>query len=254
MAIEADRGAGTGGRRFLTLGWQALHDVGGGSVQKAKLPGAPGRRDEPGEPPELRRYRARSARWRRADRPCRGRWRPPHRSEYGFSGAAPESRGLGSTTLARIGRGQYSSSTRPGSSTACLPVKAGNSDSSREMRRARGGALAGTGPGPMSLLLGSSLGRRGQPSDALVLAIVRNGPVLRLAEHLRVLLRRVVRLLLGLRRLCRIVRRRRQLRPDHTRRRGHRHAHYQDPNIHGVSLSLNAEPAARPAGLRPLRP
>src|SRR6266568_4903451 len=191
---------------------------------------------------------SRCARWRRADRPCRGRWRPPHRSEYGFSGAAPESRGLGSTTLARIGRGQYSSSTRPGSSTACLPVKAGNSDSSREMRRARGGALAGTGPGPMSLLLGSSLGRRGQPSDALVLAIVRNGPVLRLAEHLRVLLRRVVRLLLGLRRLCRIDRRRRQLRPDHTRRRGHRHAHYQDPNIHGVSLSLNAEPAARPAG------
>src|SRR6266446_4389669 len=107
---------------------------------------------------------------------------------------------------------------------------------------------------PILLFLGGGLGRSGQPSDPLVLAIVRSGSVLRLAEHLRVLLRRVVRLLLGLRLLCRIDRGRGQLRPYRARRRGHRHAHYQDPNIHGVSLSLNAEPAARPAGLRPLRP
>src|SRR6266568_1966708 len=37
--------------------------AGGGSVQKAKLPDAPSRRDEPGEPPELRCDRARRSRF-----------------------------------------------------------------------------------------------------------------------------------------------------------------------------------------------
>src|SRR5713226_7579654 len=85
----------------------------------------------------------------------------------------------------------------PASRLATVTVAMPNLIASSVGRRRAGRSVIAT-----PLLPGGSLGRRRQPSDPLVLAIVSGGPVLRLAEHLCVLLRRVVRLLLGFRRLC----------------------------------------------------
>src|SRR5262245_61828094 len=109
-------------------------------------------------------------------------------------------------------------------------------DRAKGKRKGRLSALSDPGSGSAPLLLAR---RRCRRLDALVLAVVRHGPVLCLAELLGVLLRGFVGLRLGFRGLgLGVVGKRGQLRPHGAGRRSHCDAHDHDPEIHGALLLL----------------